>query len=185
MKMKTYELTTTLSALLATTLLVIIFAASVNAQTNNDNNYKINVYKGCQKLDEIAMNSNQIEAYKALNSQELPMKALEQPLKEMEAKLALHEKELNALSGNLVEESDKNIKVNKAAIKKYEALAHKMELVVKAHQQDIQQLEKQAVLIKTAAKKFKNSVNPSLTKYKNQDVNISIGTQEKQSQCEA
>jgi len=179
------KLTITIGALFGTTLLMTTLANSVSAQPKNADSYKIHVYKDCNKIDEIPMNSAQIDAYLALNKQELPMKELEQPLKEMERKLDHYEKEMDALDGDLVDATDKSFTVNKAVMKKYEDTARKMELVVKSHQKDIQKLEQQARLVEAAAHEFREAIEPSLEDYSNQDVNISIGPKAKLWQCEA
>lgn len=181
--MKIKQLTTAFSIVFVSTTLVMATAATVNAQTDRSDNYKIYVYKDCQKINEIPMTKAQRQAYKALNAQEFSMDNIKAPLKAMEQELAVYEKEIDNLEDELVLESDSQFIVNKAAVQKHQDIAKKMEFVVKSHQADIREVEIQARKIEAVAKDFENLIKPSLLEYQDQDVDISIGTEERNWQC--
>lgn len=183
LNMNIKQLATAFSIVFVSTTLVMTTAATVNAQTDRDENYKIYVYKDCQKLEEIAMTSAQRKAYQALNAHEFSMEGLEEPLAEMEKELAVYEEEIDNLEDELVVESDNQVIINKAAVKKHQAIAEKMQLVVQSHQLDIQHIEKQAHKIKAAAKNFEALIKPSLLKYQDRNVDVSIGSEERNRQC--
>jgi len=171
---------------LALTTGAVLAACSIaNAKPDVKDDYTIYVYEDCKQVKQIAMTAEQIQAYKALKQQEDSMRGLELPIKEMEKKLAVHEKELDQLSGEMVIEEDDRVIVNRALIRQHEDIAEKMERVVKLHETDIRKLELQAQEIEAVASQFEKLIKPSLSGYTDKSIHVSIGKHNKNWRCEA
>lgn len=164
--------------------LTVAAACSIaNAQQGKD--YNIYVYKDCLQIKKIQMSEHQINAYTELKKHESVMDSLEVPMKKMEQQLKLHERELDALSGEMVLESDDKLVVNKALVHKHTAIAHKMEKVVAEHREDIHKLELQARKVKQAADEFERVIQPSLDEYRTKGIHIQIGSSNFKQDCQA
>lgn len=170
-------------ALTLTSIITISACSIANAQSEQD--FNIYVYKDCQQIKKIQMSEYQINAYTELKKHEKLMASLELPMKDMERKLSIHEQELDALSGELVVESGDELTVNKALMKKHTAIAHKMEQVVAEHRMDIHDLELQAQEIRQAAHEFEQAIQPSLGEYKEKDIQVQIGSNNRSWDCRA
>lgn len=154
---------------------ITAIAACSIATAQQQTDFNIYVYEDCKQVKKIQMSEHQIKAYTDLKQHEKEMQSLELPLKKMEKQLAVHERELDALSGELLIESEDRLVVNKALMKQHTQIAHKMEQVVAEHRADIHELERQARRIEKIAHQFEKAIQPSLGQYKSKDVQIQIG----------
>lgn len=166
--MKIEKLVITLAA-------IATMAACSIANAQVDKDYNIYVYEDCEQVKKIQMSEHQIKAYTELKQHEKLMEGFELPLQQMEQQLAVHEQELEALSGEMIIETADRMVVNKALVAKHTEIAHKMEKVVAEHRADIHELEQHARKIEQAAHEFERVIQPSLGKYKNKNIHIQIG----------
>lgn len=165
------------------TLAAVAACSIANAKQGADHN--IYVYEDCKQIKKIAMSEQQINAYKTLQAYESVMSSLELPMQEMEQQLKVHERELDALSADLVVDSGDKLVVNKALMQKHTDIVHKMEKVVAEHSADIGDLEQQAKKIRQAAHEFERVIEPSLTEYRAKNIDIQIGNSHFKQDCKA
>lgn len=167
------------------TACAIAHASSDETGTAKNEPLKIYVFNGCKAIDEIAMTQTQIEAYNLMKADEVTLKELEKPLKEMDKALAKHEAALDNLSGDMVIEENDEVIINKKLIKQHEQIAEKMEAVVRSHQRDIEAVELHARQFEKTARKFEKAIKPSISKYGEHNIQVSIGKKNIDWQCEA
>ncbi len=172
-------------ALVFTSAAIISASLMASAKAQQQEEYKIYIYKDCEAVQEIVMNAEQVEAYNAFKNHEKLMAKLELPLEEMEQQLELHEQELDSLSDNFVIETEDSLVVNKTLVEQHEAIAKKMEKVVASHRKDIEKLELHARAFEGLANDFEKSLEPSLGNYRKQDIQIQIGQHKQNRVCKA
>lgn len=178
--MKQFALVMLSSAIL--TACAVANATSDNTLENDAPN--IYVFNDCKRLDTIAMTESQLTAYHAMKADEVKLKTLEKPMKSMERELEKHEHALDSLSGDMVIEDGDTVVVNKQLIKQHEQIAEKMEAIVRSHSKDIEALELHARQFERTARDFEAVIQPSISKYGESNIQISIGNKAPNWQCE-
>lgn len=169
-------------ALITTVILAACSAAKANPKATEEE--KIYIYQGCEKIKTIQMDQSQKAAYLAFKQQERKIAELEIPLHDMDEELAKYEQELEALSEDLIVETEGKIIVDSAVIKKHEEIAQKMQKAVRLRQGDIEELELHAKEIEAAAFLFEKEIRKSLKGYDGKDIQISIGKKRNMGRCE-
>ncbi len=147
---------------------------SANKHSQTEGEYFIHVYKDCKKVDKIAMTDEQIDAYQRLQSHEVELKHHERPLQDMEKVLKKYEAELAKMEDQLVIENDDKITINKAAMKRHEEIARKMEAEVAKHASSFENIELSAREIEKMAHDFEKTIKPSIKQYDGDNMHISI-----------
>lgn len=170
------------SALIATFILAACSTAKANSSASEEE--KIYIYQGCEEIKAIQMDKSQKAAYLAFKQQESKFAELEIPLQDMDEELAKYEQELEALSDDLVTETEGKIIVDRAVIKKHEEIAQKMQKAVRLRQSDIKELELHAKEIEAAAFLFEKEIRKSIKDYDGKDIQISIGKKRNIGRCE-
>lgn len=151
-----------LITVLASAVLTACVAANASPEQNKDSDYRIQVFKECEKIKDIAMSPDQITAYQALQNIEDKMTQLEAPMRDMDEELEVYQDQLDELADAVTYEDDNVLKIDKQKLREQKQLARKIEQIVRHHEADIRAIESEARRIEAASMRFERAIKPSL-----------------------
>ena len=181
-KVSTMKIKAVISIISSVVLTACVTANATPDQASNSD-YRIQVFKDCEKVKDIAMSPSQISAYKAFQKIENKMALLERPVRDMDEELAEYHAQLEALSSNFKYEDENVLKVDKQKLRRHKEIARKIEQIVRSHEADIRVIEREARRIESASKRFEQAIKPSLVGLEHDQVQIINRQTTKPHQC--
>ncbi|MEZ7205802.1 hypothetical protein [Pseudoalteromonas sp. DY56-GL79] len=134
--------------------------------------YRLIAYQDCNPIIKHTMDAEQVAAYKALKAAELDISASELPIKDIEDKLALLSKEMEAINKEAIQEDDDRLVINKALLAKQEEKAKQIEAVIESHAANFDAIDDYAEKIEAAANRFDKALKPIIGDLKEVNINI-------------
>ncbi|WOH37470.1 hypothetical protein RI844_19245 [Thalassotalea fonticola] len=146
-------------ATISSCLLIGAAFASQASSTNTD--YTITLLKGCDVVAKYAMNTEQVEAYQALQAEEQKMHALEQPIQAIEQQLQEYTEQIEELTSLAIQDNDDTLYIDKSYLKQQEQVVAKLDKLMDEHQHDFDALGEQGSLIGAKAEDFTDTIDAS------------------------
>ena len=140
---------------------LLISTALATQSNENDTGYTISLLNNCNLVAQYPMNSEQIEAYKALRTEEQKMASLELPIQSIEQELSEYTKQIEELTALAIQESDDSLYIDKNYLKQQEAVVAKLDLLMDKHQHEFDALGEQGRVIGKTADKFTDTIETS------------------------
>lgn len=161
-----------LITVLSSAILTACVAANAAPEKQADSDYRIQVFKDCEKVKDMPMSESQISAYQALQNIEDTMTRLEKPVRDMDEELEVYQEQLEELADAVTFEDDNVLKIDKQKLREQKQLARKIEQIVRHHEADIRAIEKEARRIEAASMRFERAIKPSLEGLEHDQVQI-------------
>ncbi|MFT5760143.1 MAG: septal ring factor EnvC (AmiA/AmiB activator) [Alteromonadaceae bacterium] len=167
-----------------TTCLLTAAVFSVQSETQQ-NGYKIQILDNCQVIKEYKMTHEQIEYYLALQVEEKKMSSLEAPISAIQDSLDNYSAQIEELTALVIQETDQSLYIDKDYLKQQEHVVEKLNILMKAHQQDFTALGQQGKIIGKVADTFVASLKDTIGESKHQQIHIvSPDEHKKNYQCD-
>ncbi len=168
-----------------TTCLLTTAVFSAQSETQQSG-YKIQVLDNCQVVKEYEMTNEQIDSYLALKVEEEKMDLLETPISAIQDSLNNYSEQINELTALAIQETDQSLYIDKDYLKQQEQVVKKLDVLMKAHQQDFDALGKQGKKIGNVADTFVASLEVTIGDVEHQQIHIiSPDDQENNYQCDS
>ena len=158
--------------ILSSAVLTACVAANAAPDKQIESDYRIQVYKDCEKEKDLPMSPTQVSAYKAFQNIENKMTLLEKPVRDMDEELAEYHAQWEALSSDFKYEDENILKINKQKLREHKEIARKIKKIVRSHEADIRAIEQEARRIESASKRFEQAIKPSLVGLEHDQVQI-------------
>lgn len=141
-------------------------------EVQTQGSYQLIAYQDCIPIIKHTMDSEQVGAYKALKAAERDMSAKELPIRDIEDKLALLSKEIEAISIEAIREDDSQLVINKALLAKQEEKAKQIEAIIENHSDNFDAIGDYAEKIEAAANRFDKALKPIIGDLTEVNINI-------------
>jgi len=158
--------------ILSSAVLTACVAANAAPDKQTESDYRIQVYKDCEKVKDLPMSPTQVSAYKAFQNIENKMTLLEKPVRDMDEELAEYHAQLEALSSDFKYEDENILKINKQKLREHKEIAREIKKIVRSHEADIRAIEQEARRIESVSKRFEQAIKPSLVGLEHDQVQI-------------
>ncbi|WP_340677612.1 hypothetical protein [Paraglaciecola sp.] len=156
-------------------------AASISKPAMSEGDYRMRILHNCELVAEYNMSPAQIEAYQHLQKTEDSMHGLELPIKAIEQQMKEYSDKLESLTALAIQETDTSLHIDKNALKQQEVVAKQLSDLVKLHQADFDAIGQQGQKISAVVDKFEQAMAVTLDGIEHDQIEIVSPTEAKDS----